>query len=520
MNIAWTCLKWATRVICAIAVMAIAILIYPSRAHALSWSQVNSDGFGSAGNWGTLTLHIFGNYIYAGVGNNSGAQVYRSTDGTIWEQVVSDGFGDANNDWVGDLETYRGQLYASTYKPTGGGAEIWRSATGNSGSWSQVNTDGFGDQYNLAVEAMTVFGDDLYAGTFYNSATGGEIWRTNDGTNWLQVNTDGFGDGSATQGVRSFKIFSGKLYAGAYNASGAKLFRSSEGTNWEAVVNDGFADANNDDIVFLEEFAGNLYAGTINTTSGTELWRSSTGNSGSFTQVNTDGFGSANNIWTSYHGAVINGTFWLGTRNETSGGGVFRSSDGTTWQQESSYGFGDPANFAMYAITFKDRIYLGFANTTTGIEIWRSELLSILSLGPDTLPTGTVGFPYGVLFTGNSGTQPYSFSLSGSLPEGLRSTGTEITGTPLSASTYEIRITITDSGTPQQTVTRTYQLIIDPLETSAVATYGEPGSLVKPKELPETGAGQTGRWWLVIGGIIWLLPLLLIYLVRSRKISF
>ena len=77
------------------AVLAVALssILLPTQAHALSWSQVNSDGFGSSGNWGTLVLHIFNNQIYAGVGNDAGAPIYRSSDGTTWNQVEDDGFG-------------------------------------------------------------------------------------------------------------------------------------------------------------------------------------------------------------------------------------------------------------------------------------------------------------------------------------------------------------------------------------------------------------------------------------------
>ncbi|MGA9351423.1 MAG: hypothetical protein WBW48_21805 [Anaerolineae bacterium] len=55
------------------------------------------------------------------------------------------------------------------------GAEVWRSPDGT--TWTQVNADGFGDVNSQAVAFMAVLGSYLYAGT-YNEATGAEVWRS------------------------------------------------------------------------------------------------------------------------------------------------------------------------------------------------------------------------------------------------------------------------------------------------------------------------------------------------------
>jgi len=58
--------------------------------------------------------------------------------------------------------------------------------------WTQINTDGFGDPNNTYIRTMSVFDNNLYAGT-RNAATGCEVWKY-DSANWTQVNTDGFGN--------------------------------------------------------------------------------------------------------------------------------------------------------------------------------------------------------------------------------------------------------------------------------------------------------------------------------------
>lgn len=435
--------------------------VLPLNARAAGWTQVNSNGFGAAANWGSIRMHVYNGYIYAGTGNNGGAQIYRSSNGTTWDPVTIDGFGDATNIEIHAFATFGAYIYASTLKAAGG-AEVWRSTTGASGTWLQVDTDGFADANNIGVRAMMVFGNYLYAGTI-NTITGTELWRTANGTSWTQANSNGFGLAANTD-IRSLKVYNNQLYAGMDNsATGARIYRSSNGTTWNAVATSGFDGVDNTTVLMLEGFKGYLYAGTINSSTGAEMWRSSTGDSGSWSRIVNTGFGTATNTWISYQGAVINNIFFVGTRV---GGGpaaaLMVSTNGTSWVQEGNAGFGDPNNYALYAITFKDYIYVGFSNMVTGTEIWRTNTKSTtLSIIPSTLPDGTVGQAYSQTLTPVSGTSPYVFSFQGSLPEGLSlsSTGT-ISGTPTKTGTSVFTVLVTDGGSPEQTFEQEYSLTI------------------------------------------------------------
>ena len=100
-------------------------------------------------------------------------------------------------------------------------------------SWTQVNSDGFGDSNNEGIDLWVVFNGYLYAGTSYN-ATGGEIWRSSDGTTWTQVNSDGFGD-SNNYWIYPSVVFNGCLYAGTGNyATGGEIWRL-EGSDGDSV---------------------------------------------------------------------------------------------------------------------------------------------------------------------------------------------------------------------------------------------------------------------------------------------
>jgi flagellin len=114
------------------------------------------------------------------------------------------------------MAEFNNRIYASTVSYTDThGTEIWRSSSGDSGSWSQVVNDGFdGDSDNAIAVSLEVFNGYMYAGTD-NRNSGTEVWSTPDGTNWSKVNTDGFGD--QYNWSVTLEEFNGYLYAGTYN---------------------------------------------------------------------------------------------------------------------------------------------------------------------------------------------------------------------------------------------------------------------------------------------------------------
>ncbi len=79
-----------------------------------------------------------------------------------------------------------------------------------------------------------------------------------------------------------------------------------------------------------------------------------------------------------------------------------------------------------------------------------------------TLPNGTVGSGYTATITATGGTSPYTCSITGTLPAGLILTGCTISGTPTTAGSTTITVTVTDSGSPQQTASQTETIVINP----------------------------------------------------------
>jgi tripartite motif-containing protein 71 len=351
-------------------------------AVATGWLQVNSSGFATAGNSGIRGLAELNGQLYAATSNDfTGAQVWRSPDGYTWTAAMTNGLGGANNGIVDHLVAFGGDLYVGTENPAGGG-EVWRSSNGM--NWTQVVSNGFGNANQGEVIRLAVFGGKLYASTWsYDPEQGTEIWRsdTGDAGSWSRVVDNGFGD-SYNASVPSFEVFGGLLYAATQNGiwvgqtsytHGAEVWRSPNGTNWTRVGAGGFGDLNNSGISGLAAFGNYLYASTSVAQGGAEVWRCQTCSGSDWTRVVSNGFGNPQT-----HGMsaleVYAGRLYLVIGNSTTGMEVWRTANGTNWEQVGFGGFGDSRNRAPYwdssVIVWDGRLFVGTWNIGTGGQIW------------------------------------------------------------------------------------------------------------------------------------------------------
>jgi len=245
------------------------------RTDGSTWTQVVSDGFGSANNYGINAFAVFSNTIYAATSTGDGvSQIYRSTSGDTgtWTAVVSDGFG-SNGVWQDmTMDVYSGYLYAGLGRGFGV-SELWRTNDGT--TWSPVFTDGLAAN-NSSVSAMAEFGGAFYIG-LRNVATGGEVWQTTDGTTFTRVFDGGLGN-SDNGRPYGLEVFNGNLYLTFSNmATGAEVWRTSNGTNWEKIGNAGWGDGNNGYADYFDKgatvFNNSLFIGTTNWANGGEVWQ-------------------------------------------------------------------------------------------------------------------------------------------------------------------------------------------------------------------------------------------------------
>ncbi len=439
-----------------VATVAVLFLALAGSAQALTWEQVNTDGFGSAANQLIFAPQEWGGYLYLAVGNAvNGGSVWRSAGGTDWTKVSADGFGDVGNQYVEDFAIFKGDLFTiSAAELAGAPTRIWRSRNGE--DWTQVNTDGFGDaNNNYELVAMEVFGDYLYAAVG-NTHTGVEVWRTADGTSWTQVNTDGFG--STDYGAASLYVFNDQLYCGTLVVGGGRIWRTADGITWTAANTAGFGVATNTSVAGMAKFDSKLFAFTLNGATASQVWSSPDGTT--WSQVTTAFSGD----WPSIHPMVVNGTLYTGIRNWITGASLWRTDNGADWFREIEQGNGDAHNFAFYSMTqWGDRMYLATSNDSAGVEVWRSEKIGVFDITTDSLGTAYEGKDYEQKITTENGTAAHTWSISaGSLPDGLNideHTGT-ISGTAKEGGKFTFTVSVDDYSTPTQTVTQEYTLTV------------------------------------------------------------
>ncbi len=88
-------------------------------------------------------------------------------------------------------------------------------------------------------------------------------------------------------------------------------------------------------------------------------------------------------------------------------------------------------------------------------------LCATISISPATLNAGTMGVPYASLvLSASGGTSPYSYALSGALPNGMSFSIDTLSGTPTQSGSFPITVTATDAN--GCTGVQTYTLTVAP----------------------------------------------------------
>ncbi len=378
-----------------------------------SWTQVNDAGFNEHEPpyfaQEAFDITVFKDQLYLGMEGRACARIWRSRPGVStaasqadWEQVVPNGFDGwsdcatnspgTDNDHIDSLEPFGGYLYASTAMQTGDkrGSQVWRSATGDPNTWMRVNEPGFGLHTNENFKDMIEFAGLLCGGTAnLGSAAippGAQVWCTDGVTpdpahegqlRWTQRNRNGFGLGENVK-IWSSAVYSNALYFGveAQGADGS-IWRTrniDDPDAWELVFSPAElltgVHANRVDV--LEGFDGALFVGMAAPGRGVQIYRSATGDRGSWELVVADGFGSTTSgRLISDASTVLGPALYVAILDDVLGVSVWRTPNGRTWTRVSPYGFGAPANFAAQLSAFHGDLYAWTSNYASGPGVWR-----------------------------------------------------------------------------------------------------------------------------------------------------
>jgi hypothetical protein len=110
---------------------------------------------------------------------------------------------------------------------------------------------------------------------------------------------------------------------------------------------------------------------------GVEVWKSSTGSSGTWTQSNVDGFGNPQNTG-AWAAAVFDDYLYVATAGsedwqppEVFGVEVWRTDGDNNWVKVTLDGFGGTENVAWDLAHIGGKLYLSTGNFSYGAQVWR-----------------------------------------------------------------------------------------------------------------------------------------------------
>jgi len=254
-----------------------------------------------------------------------------------------------------------------------------------------ISADGFGNPNNLDCGGRLIEGGGyIYAGTT-NHVEGTIVYRSHDnGDTWEPISEPGIDGNPANAFTTTLVWFGGQLYVGTWQVDGAAmLFRANaDATNaadigWELIEDAGFDNPYNNGFTNGAVFDGYIYVGTFNLTQGSEVWRSSTGDPGSWEMCMEKGWGRNDNSDTTvmfvHQGYLYAATEMVrGSRGQWGGTTIFRTAGGPgelTWEQIAPNGYGNISNVNTGAMNvFRDQFYAATWNPR-GMEVWRADMV-------------------------------------------------------------------------------------------------------------------------------------------------
>ncbi len=263
-----------------------------------NWEAASQPGFGIDTEYTTSwDMIVYNERLYVAV-NDFGVSgkpgiIMRSADGLNWEPVFTGTPETLQGNLIDKFGVFNGMIYATAVWTNG---QIWRSPNGNPGTWELVKSD-LGINFWSSSDMMPFKGYIYFSGYDGGVGPGGlRVWRSANGVDWETVGA-GVLDDPANETDRSLAVYKDYLYLSTISYSdGGRIYRSRDGVNWELVIEKGFGNPNISEITSLFTYQGDLYA-TSNDTDNFEthanaiVWRTHTGNSDDWNQVNPGGLG-------------------------------------------------------------------------------------------------------------------------------------------------------------------------------------------------------------------------------------
>lgn len=406
--------------LCALLALAIApsALSAPPGASQVpaGWTKIATGGLGNPQTLMMFPFVEFSGKIYSwvpGMGNGPGippAPLW-AYDGERFTRAAADGFGIADNVGVTPGAVFQGKLYVGTSNFTTG-AQLWRSSDGS--HWERVGQTLFTTQSDFNCWPMGVQDGKLIIG-FDNYDLGCRVWSY-DGTNFARANVDGFG--VLAGGFSSSVFFDGRIHVivtrrGEQGGTAPLMALAyNGGTSWTPTGPEGFGDPSNtaSHVIFAD--GPYIYTGTDNVNGG-QVWRY---DGTAWSKVDIGAISNPQNnlvLAFPWRGQLyVSASYQNNNPPQGPAQMYLRRPDGT-FETVTADGFSDPANGIVFPGAVFDGQLLAGTFNTNGFQVWAKQVgPSITSISPTSGPFGAIvtveGTGFGVL-AASGGTAEASF---------------------------------------------------------------------------------------------------------------
>lgn len=295
-------------------------------ADGKSWEPASAQGFGISPFYNTIwDMVVFEGQLYVAVHNQADAfggifgdnppRILRTADGTTWETVYVETAGELNGAMLDKFGIFNHMIYVTTVAP----AAVWRSPSGDAGTWQKA-----ADLGDIGSTSSPVaYRGFLYLSSTWNSG-GVQLWRSPDGLDWQPVG-DSIRNDPLAEGDNNLVVFKNLLYFSVSSwADGGRIYRSKDGLHWELVVEHGFGLPGIEpgsyaipDITGLTVYKSALYAPSFDLVCDcVKIWSSKKGMSGTWTLASEEPLGDPGMSWV-WRGtqAVFKNQLYVGTSN-------------------------------------------------------------------------------------------------------------------------------------------------------------------------------------------------------------
>lgn len=354
------------------------------------------------------------------------------------------------------------------------GIELWKAEGTVATLVKDINPGSFADGF---PQFLTTFGGFVYFSAD-DGVNGRELWRT-DGTGTGTILFKDIIAGDGASDPSNFTVIGTTMYFTANDGvNGIELWKTDGTDAGTVLVKDIFPGTVGSNPHSLTNLNGTLLFGASDGTNGFELWKSDGTAAGTVLVKDINpGSGSSMppiNLLVPILPAGGAGRAVFAASNGVSGTELWKTNgtaEGTVQMQDINPGTSSstPDQFTISG----SFVYFTANNGANGKELWALTLSALLDPPAiTTLPVavGAAGTAFNFQI-GLTGTEPLTVT-STELPPGLVLSGSSISGTPTTAGTYMVTITVTNSS---GTATQALKIIItgDGVSNSIVDTDGD-----------------------------------------------